>query len=78
MQSSSVVIHCQPSLLEDIKDQGYLWSYSKQFGTEEIDVIVDDIPGDITDEGYYQDPDVEICDHYGINYDLINCIEAVY
>ena len=42
---------------------------------DEYDVIVDDAPGDIVEEGYYQDPDLEICDHYGINYGLVNCIE---
>ena len=24
----------------------------------------------------YQERDGELCEHYGINYDLVNCIEA--
>ena len=43
---------------------------------EELDVIVDDQPYQVID-GYYQDPDEQLCEHYGINYDLVNCIEAV-
>ena len=43
---------------------------------EELDVIVDDIPYTIID-GYYQDPDKQLCEHYGIDYDLVNCIEAL-
>ena len=42
----------------------------------ELDVIVDDVPYQVID-GYYQDPDEQLCEHYGINYDLVNCIEAV-
>ena len=42
----------------------------------ELDVIVDDVPYQVID-GYYQDPDVQFCEHYGFNYDLVNCIEAM-
>mgnify|MGYP007063575819 CR=1 FL=1 len=77
MHPSSVVIHVKPSLLDFILDNDLTWSYSKQFGHEEIDVVVDDIPYEIT-RGDYQDPDVALCEHYGIDYDQVNCIEAVY
>ena len=43
----------------------------------EYDVLVDKIPYECLD-GTYQDPDEQLCDHYGFNYDLVNCIEAVY
>ena len=77
MHPSSVLIRCKPSLLDFILDNDLTWSYSKQFGHEEIDVIVDDIPYEVLD-GTYQDPDVQLCEHYGIDYDQVNCIEAVY
>ena len=53
------------------------WKYSKQFGKDEIDVIVEDIPYECLD-GTYQDPDQQLCEHYGIDYDQVNCIEAAY
>ena len=76
MKPSAVLIHFPKKdyALNHIKDLGFKY----QETTDEYDVIVDDTPGDIVEEGYYQDPDVEICDHYGINYDLINCVEALY
>ena len=73
---SAVCIHCQPQLLDEIKELALKWSYSPIHGKDEIDVVVDDIPYEILD-GTYQDPDVQLCEHYGINYDLVNCVEAV-
>ena len=42
--------------------------------TGEVDLFVDDVPYEIVD-GTYQDPDEQLCEFYGINYDLVNCIE---
>ena len=77
MHPSSAVIRCQPSLLDFIKENNMVWSYSNTHDTDEIDVIVDDIPYEVLD-GTYQDPDEQLCEHYGLDYDQINCIEAVY
>ena len=77
MHPSSVLIRCKPSLLDFILDNDLTWSYSKQFGHEEIDVIVDDVPYEVLD-GTYQDPDEQLCEHYGIDYNQINCVEAIY
>ena len=67
-----VTIHCEPAYLDEIKELGLTWEYSPQFGKKEIDVIVKYIESDsLTD-----DPDLEICSEYGINYDFVNCIEA--
>ena len=77
MHSSVVCIHAQPDLLDKVKQLGYDWSYSKDFGLDEIDVYVDDVPYEIFD-GTYQDPDEQLCEHYEIDYSLVNCIEAVY
>ncbi len=46
------------------------------FGDGELDVIVDDVPYTHS-EGFYQDPDEQLCEHYGIDYDQVNCIEAI-
>ena len=72
----SVLIHCQPTLKDYLTKNNIQWSYSKDYGKGELDVIVDDVPYEIVD-GFYQDPDEQLCEHYGIDYDLVNCIEAM-
>ena len=74
MISTSVIIHGSPRLLPQVKEMGYNWSYSKQFGQEEFDFFVDDIPYEIVD-GTYQDPDEQLCEHYELDYNLVNFIE---
>ena len=73
-----VVIHCKPAVLntQPIKDNDLYWNYSKQFGQDEIDIFVNDIPYEVQD-GIYHDPDELLCEHYNIPYDLVNCIEAI-
>ena len=73
----SVLIHCKPSLKDYLTDNNIQWSYSKQFGYEELDAIVDDVPYTHS-EGFYQDPDEQLCEHYGLDYNQVNCIEALY
>ena len=77
MLPKSVLIHCQPSLLEFLIDNNMNWDYSEQHGEDELDVVVDDIPYEIL-RGDYQDPDEQLCNFYGIDYNQVNCIEAVY
>ena len=74
--TKSVLIHCQPSLLDFVKENNMLWSYSTAHDVDEIDVIVDDVEYTVQD-GIYQDPDEQLCEHYGIDYDQVNCIEAL-
>ena len=76
MKDATVVIHCQPDYLDKIRELGYNWTYSPIHGNNEIDVMVDDIPYQIVD-GKYQDPDEQLCEHYGIDYDQVNCIELL-
>jgi len=76
MHPNYAVIHCQPTLLDFIKENNMQWSYSDIHDHDEIDVIVDNIPYTIVD-GIYQDPDEQLCEHYGIDYDQVNCIEAL-
>ena len=73
MISTSVLIHFPQtvSVIEHLKDLGLKYTTTK----DEYDVYVDDVPYEIVD-GTYQDPDVQLCEFYGINYDLVNCIES--
>ena len=74
MKSSSVVVHCKPVILEsDMIREGHLY-YTHNTKTGEIDVLVTDVPYEYCD-GYYQDPDEQLCEEYSIPYDLVNCIE---
>ena len=75
MISTSVLIHCKPNYLNEIKELGLNWSYSNRFGKDEIDVIVDDVPYELVD-GSYQDPDEQLCEFYALDYNQVNCIES--
>ena len=76
MISSSVLIHCKPSILDtDVINHPYIKVEDKTSTTGEVDLVVDDVPYEIVG-GYYQDPDEQLCEFYGINYDLVNCIES--
>ena len=76
MKDATVVIHCQPDYLDKIRELGYNWTYSPIHGKNEIDVIVNDIPYEIRN-GKYEDPDAQLCEHYGIDYDQVYCIELL-
>jgi len=67
-----VNILMKSSALNDIKSSGLKYNFSD----DNLSVIVDDIPYELLD-GTYQDPDVQLCEHYGINYDQVNCIELI-
>ena len=63
---SQVLIHCQPSLYDDVLTNQLNYEWSRQFGHEELDVIVDNIDS-LDDE--------DLCKQYGLDYDQVNCIE---
>jgi len=65
------LIHCKLDALTHLQSLGL--KYQESNG--ELDVIVDDIPYEVLGR-CYQDPDEQLCDYYGINYNLVNCIEA--
>jgi len=69
------IIHCNPSGLNDIKETNLTWKYSPKYGKNEIDVIVNSIDYDET--SYIVDPDDQLCDHYNINPDIVNCVEKL-
>ena len=69
------VIHMKPSALQSVKNLGLKWDYSRQHGLEEIDVFVKYLPDSqltLTD-----DPDVLLVEYYELDYDQVNCIEAL-
>ncbi len=70
----NILIHCQPSLLDYIQKMNFTWSYSPRFGDTEIDVIVPDVEYDLNHG--LNDPDEQLCDHYGIDYNQVNMIEV--
>ena len=69
--NNQVLIHFKLDALTHLQSLGL--NYQESDG--ELDVIVDDIPYEVID-GYYQDPDEQFCERLGIDYDLVNCIEA--
>ena len=62
--NNKVIIHCKNSIYEFITNSNL--DYKDQ--GDELDVIVNNI--DHLD-------DEQFCEHYGIDYDLVNCIEAM-
>ena len=68
---NKVLIHFKESAYQHLDILGLKYTQSN----DELDVIVDDVPYTVTD-GIYQDPDEQLCEHYGIDYNLVNCIEA--
>ena len=69
---NKVLIHFKDYATKHLDNLGL--KYTESNG--ELDVIVDDIPYEVVD-GYYQDPDEQLCERLGIDYDLVNCIEAI-
>ena len=70
--TQQVLILCKESLFDWLVNSDLDFEYFEG----EYNVVVDDVPykqsGTI-----YQDPDEQLCEHYGIDYDLVNCIEAM-
>ena len=66
MSVKSVLIHCQPTMLDLIKENALHWDYYPRFGKDEIDVIV-------TDDANLDDE--ELVEVIGLDYDQVNCIE---
>ena len=65
MQSpQQIMIHCKESYFNELSSMKYDFS----FNCGEYNVIVDDVDN-LDDE--------QLCSHYGINYDQVNCIEAM-
>jgi len=65
-----VLIHFKESYQQDLEDSDQFFT----FGDGELDVIVDSVPYNPSHS--LQDPDEQLCEHYGFDYDQVNCIEA--
>ena len=71
----NILIHCKPSLLDQIKEMGLYWNHSHtNYG--EIDVIVPDIETPDHIDGVYIDHDQYLCEFYELDYDQVNCVEV--
>jgi hypothetical protein len=66
-----VLIHMNPESTTHLQSIGLEFKQSDG----ELDVIVDDVP--YNSDHFIIDPDEQLCEHYGIDYDLVYCIEAL-
>ena len=71
----NILIHCKPSLLDQVKEMGLYYTHSNN---GEIDVIVPDIETPDTVDGVYIDPDQYLCEFYELDYDQVNCVELAW
>tara|TARA_Y100001956_G_C4084285_1_gene169886 strand:+ start:322 stop:558 length:237 start_codon:yes stop_codon:yes gene_type:complete len=75
-----VLIHMKPEAYEFLVKKNFAFDYDSEFN-DEIDVIVNDVnykDGNHPDmNGIWEDPDIQLCDYYGIDYNQVNCIEAI-
>ena len=74
--TKQVLIHCKPSARDLLDELNLIYRESLDLNNNELDVFVDDVPYTVSN-GYYQDPDEQLCEYYGIDYEEVNCIEAV-
>ncbi len=68
---NQVVIHCKDSYLDQLLDLNLPFFETN----DEFDVYVNDI--DYDPNHHIVDPDEQLCEHYGIDYNQVNCIELV-
>ena len=72
----NAIIHCKANIyMTDAVNHKYITVIDNIKDYGEVDLIVEDVPYEIID-GTYQDPDEQLCEFYGIDYNLVNCIEA--
>ena len=72
----NAIIHCKANIfMTDAVNHPYITVEDRISTTGEVDLIVQYIPYEIVD-GVYQDPDEQLCEFYGVDYNLVNCIEA--
>ena len=70
--NKQVSIFCQESLHQWLLDSNLFFTHKDG----EFEVIVDDVEYTVHN-GIYQDPDEQLCEHYGIDYNQVNRIEAL-
>ena len=67
-----VIIHLKESYLNSIKELGYDYTINDN----EVDVILPDVEYSYSHS--IVDPDEQLCDHYGIDYDYVNMMELAW
>ena len=68
----NVIIHCKPSMLQTIKDLEL--DYQELIG--EVDVTIP-YTIDVMNVNNSTDDDAEFCNHFGLDYEQVNCIELI-
>ena len=68
----NVIIHCKPSLLQTIKDLEL--DYQELIG--EVDVTIP-YTIDVMNVNNSTDDDEEFVNHFGLDYEQVNCIELI-
>ena len=68
----NIVIHCKPSLLPTIKELSL--DYLDQF--DEVDVTIP-YTFDVEDVNNSTNDDEEFVNHFGLDYEQVNCIELI-
>ena len=62
-------------------ENNFDYAISDDQDNTELDVFVPDVEyldgNHPSKNGIWEDPDVQLCNHYGIDYELVNCIEAM-
>jgi len=73
----NVLIHMKPSALNDVKALNLKYHLID----DELNVIVPDVDyknGNHPEMfGLWQDPDEQLVEHYGLDWDQVNCVEAI-
>ena len=72
----NIFIHCQPSLLPTIKELGLDWCYSPQHNLDEIDVIIP-YTSEVESINNQYDDEAEFTNHFGLDYEQVNCIQLI-
>ena len=68
----NVIIHCKPSLLPTIKDLEL--DYQELY--DEVDVTIPYV-NDVIKLNNSTDDDAEFVNHFGLDYEQVNCIELI-
>jgi len=68
----NIIIHCKPSMLPTIKDLEL--DYQEYF--DEVDVTIP-YTLDVMNVNNSTDDDAEFVNHFGLDYEQVNCIELI-
>ena len=72
----NIIIHCQDSMLETIKQLKLNWCYSSNPKLNEIDVIIPYTDSVESINNQYEDDELFV-NHFGLDYEQVNCIQLI-